>query len=57
MIPLWFAPLAITAGNAMVLKPSPRTPLTANRLSELFEAGVPDGVLNVVHGGRRLSTR
>ncbi len=52
MIPLWFAPLAIAAGNAIVLKPSPRTPVTANRLAELFaEAGIPDGVFNVVHGG------
>jgi malonate-semialdehyde dehydrogenase (acetylating) / methylmalonate-semialdehyde dehydrogenase len=52
MIPLWFAPLAVAAGNAMILKPSPRTPLTANRLAELFaEAGVPDGVIGVVHGG------
>ena len=52
MIPLWFAPLAIAAGNTFVLKPSQRTPLTANRLAELFaEAGFPDGVLNVVHGG------
>jgi malonate-semialdehyde dehydrogenase (acetylating)/methylmalonate-semialdehyde dehydrogenase len=51
MIPLWFAPLAIAAGNAFVLKPSQRTPLTANRLAELFtEAGFPDGVFNVVHG-------
>lgn len=51
MIPLWFAPVAVAAGNALVLKPSPRTPLTANRLGELFaEAGVPDGVFNVVHG-------
>lgn len=52
MIPLWFAPLAIAAGNSLILKPSPRTPLTANRLAELFaEAGIPPGVLNVVHGG------
>src|SRR4051794_6237643 len=51
MIPLWFAPLAIAAGNAFVLKPSQRTPLTANRIAELFaEAGFPDGVFNVVHG-------
>jgi malonate-semialdehyde dehydrogenase (acetylating)/methylmalonate-semialdehyde dehydrogenase len=51
MIPLWFAPLAIAAGNTFVLKPSQRTPLTANRLAELFaEAGFPDGVFNVVHG-------
>jgi malonate-semialdehyde dehydrogenase (acetylating) / methylmalonate-semialdehyde dehydrogenase len=53
MIPLWFAPLAIAAGNTFVLKPSQRTPLTANRLAELFaEAGFPAGVLNVVHGAQ-----
>jgi malonate-semialdehyde dehydrogenase (acetylating) / methylmalonate-semialdehyde dehydrogenase len=53
MIPLWFAPLAIAAGNTFVLKPSQRTPLTANRLAELFtEAGFPDAVFNVVHGAR-----
>ena len=53
MIPMWFAPLAIAAGNTFVLKPSQRTPLTANRLAELFaEAGFPDGVLNVVHGAQ-----
>ena len=53
MIPLWFAPLAIAAGNTFVLKPSQRTPLTANRLGEVFtEAGFPDGVFNVVHGAR-----
>jgi malonate-semialdehyde dehydrogenase (acetylating)/methylmalonate-semialdehyde dehydrogenase len=54
MIPLWFAPLAIAAGNAFVLKPSQRTPLTANRLAELFtEAGFPAGVFNVVHGAQQ----
>ncbi|HEX2232186.1 MAG TPA: CoA-acylating methylmalonate-semialdehyde dehydrogenase [Thermoleophilaceae bacterium] len=53
MIPLWFAPLAIAAGNTFVLKPSQRTPLTAMRIAELFaEAGFPDGVLNVVHGAQ-----
>jgi malonate-semialdehyde dehydrogenase (acetylating)/methylmalonate-semialdehyde dehydrogenase len=53
MIPLWFAPLAIAAGNAFVLKPSQRTPLTANRIAELFaEAGFPAGVFNVVHGAQ-----
>lgn len=53
MIPLWFAPLAIAAGNAFILKPSERTPLTANRLAELFtEAGFPNGVFNVVHGAQ-----
>ncbi|MFD1676270.1 CoA-acylating methylmalonate-semialdehyde dehydrogenase [Alicyclobacillus fodiniaquatilis] len=51
MVPCWMFPLAIACGNAFVLKPSERTPLCANRLVELFqEAGLPDGVLNVVHG-------
>ena len=53
MIPLWFAPLAIATGNTFILKPSQRTPLSALRLAELFsEAGVPDGVFNVVHGAK-----
>jgi malonate-semialdehyde dehydrogenase (acetylating) / methylmalonate-semialdehyde dehydrogenase len=52
MVPLWTAPIAIAAGNAYILKPSPRTPLSAMRLAELFdEAGVPAGVFSVVHGG------
>ncbi|WJE52356.1 CoA-acylating methylmalonate-semialdehyde dehydrogenase [Bacillus cereus] len=51
MVPCWMLPLAIACGNTFVLKPSERTPLLANRLAELFkEAGLPDGVLNVVHG-------
>lgn len=51
LIPLLTAPIAITAGNTYVLKPSQRTPLTANRIANLFtEAGVPAGVFNVVHG-------
>lgn len=53
MIPLWFAPVAVATGNAFILKPSQRTPLTANRIGELFtEAGFPDGVMNVVHGAQ-----
>jgi malonate-semialdehyde dehydrogenase (acetylating)/methylmalonate-semialdehyde dehydrogenase len=53
MIPLWMFPLAIAAGNTFVLKPSDRTPMTAVRLAELLlAAGVPAGVLNLVHGGR-----
>jgi len=52
MIPLWMFPLAVVAGNTFILKPSERTPLGAARLAEIFlEAGFPDGVLNVVHGG------
>jgi malonate-semialdehyde dehydrogenase (acetylating)/methylmalonate-semialdehyde dehydrogenase len=55
MIPLWMFPIAIAAGNPFVLKPSERTPLTAVRLAELLvEAGLPPGVLNVVHGGREV---
>ncbi|WP_430734220.1 CoA-acylating methylmalonate-semialdehyde dehydrogenase [Fodinisporobacter ferrooxydans] len=51
MVPCWMFPLAIACGNTFVLKPSERTPLLANRLAELFqEAGLPDGVLSIVHG-------
>jgi len=51
MVPCWMFPLAIVCGNTFVLKPSERTPLLANRLAELIrEAGLPDGVLNIVHG-------
>ncbi len=52
MVPLWTSPIAIAAGNSYILKPSPRTPMSAMRLAELFEeAGTPAGVFNVVHGG------
>ncbi|MGJ9384781.1 CoA-acylating methylmalonate-semialdehyde dehydrogenase [Salipaludibacillus sp. CF4.18] len=51
MVPCWMFPLAIACGNTFVLKPSERTPILAGRLVELFtEAGLPDGVLNIVHG-------
>ncbi len=51
MVPCWMFPLAIAMGNSFILKPSERTPLLANRLAELFqEAGLPDGVFNIVHG-------
>ncbi|MDQ0338682.1 malonate-semialdehyde dehydrogenase (acetylating)/methylmalonate-semialdehyde dehydrogenase [Caldalkalibacillus uzonensis] len=51
MVPCWMFPVAIVCGNTFVLKPSERTPLLANRLAELLqEAGLPDGVFNVVHG-------
>ena len=53
MVPLWMFPIAITCGNSFVLKPSEKTPLSAVRLGELLvEAGLPDGVFNVVHGAR-----
>ena len=51
MIPLWFWPYAVAAGNTVVLKPSEQDPLTHQRVVELAEqAGLPPGVLNVVHG-------
>ena len=53
MVPLWFVPTAIACGNAVVLKPSEKDPSAANFIAELFaEAGLPDGVLNVVHGDK-----
>jgi malonate-semialdehyde dehydrogenase (acetylating)/methylmalonate-semialdehyde dehydrogenase len=53
MIPLWFLPYAVACGNTVVLKPSEKTPMTAVRLVKLFEeAGLPPGVLNLVHGGK-----
>jgi malonate-semialdehyde dehydrogenase (acetylating)/methylmalonate-semialdehyde dehydrogenase len=53
MIPLWFWPYAVATGNTVVLKPSEQDPLTHQRIVDLAaEAGLPPGVLNVVHGGR-----
>src|SRR5687768_12911075 len=54
MVPLWMFPVAITCGNTFVLKPSEKVPLSAVRLGELLaEAGLPDGVFNIVHGDRK----
>ncbi len=53
MIPLWFWPFAVATGNTVVLKPSERDPLTHQRVVSLAaEAGLPAGVLNVVHGNQ-----
>jgi malonate-semialdehyde dehydrogenase (acetylating)/methylmalonate-semialdehyde dehydrogenase len=53
MIPFWFLPYAVATGNALVLKPSERVPLTMLRVFELIElAGFPKGVLNLVNGGK-----
>jgi malonate-semialdehyde dehydrogenase (acetylating)/methylmalonate-semialdehyde dehydrogenase len=53
MIPLWFLPYAVACGNALIIKPSERTPMTMSRIFELVEAsGFPAGVVNLVHGGR-----
>jgi malonate-semialdehyde dehydrogenase (acetylating)/methylmalonate-semialdehyde dehydrogenase len=54
MIPLWMFPMAIVCGNTFVLKPSEQDPLTPMLLAELaLQAGVPPGVLNIIHGGKR----
>ena len=54
MIPLWMFPMAIVCGNTFVLKPSEQDPITPMLLAELaLQAGVPPGVLNVIHGGKR----
>ncbi len=53
MVPMWFFPIAIAAGNTVVLKPSEKDPSVANWMAELLtEAGLPDGVFNVVHGDK-----
>ena len=55
MIPLWMLAPAIACGNAFILKPSERDPSIAIRLAELaIEAGLPKGILNVVHGGKEV---
>ncbi|MDR8391070.1 CoA-acylating methylmalonate-semialdehyde dehydrogenase [Aliifodinibius sp. S!AR15-10] len=55
MVPMWMFPIAIACGNTFILKPSEKVPLTAIRLAELFqEAGLPDGVLNIVHGSKNV---
>ncbi|MBL7698950.1 MAG: CoA-acylating methylmalonate-semialdehyde dehydrogenase [Chitinophagaceae bacterium] len=51
MVPNWTIPNAITLGNCMILKPSEKVPLTCGKIAELLkEAGLPDGVFNLVHG-------
>jgi malonate-semialdehyde dehydrogenase (acetylating)/methylmalonate-semialdehyde dehydrogenase len=53
MVPNWTIPNAIALGNCMILKPSEQVPLSAGRIAELLrEAGLPEGVLNIVHGGQ-----
>lgn len=53
MVPLWMFPIAIACGNTFVMKPSERVPRTVVRMVELlYEAGLPAGVCNVVHGGK-----
>jgi malonate-semialdehyde dehydrogenase (acetylating) / methylmalonate-semialdehyde dehydrogenase len=53
MVPNWTIPNAIALGNCMILKPSEQVPLSAGRIAEVLrEAGLPEGVLNIVHGGQ-----
>ena len=53
MVPMWFFPIAIAAGNTVVLKPSEKDPSAAMFIAALWaEAGLPDGVFNVVHGDK-----
>jgi malonate-semialdehyde dehydrogenase (acetylating) / methylmalonate-semialdehyde dehydrogenase len=53
MVPLWFYPYAIAAGNTFVLKPSEQVPLSQLKIVDLLQqAGLPKGVMNVVHGGK-----
>ncbi|MGN6621935.1 MAG: aldehyde dehydrogenase family protein, partial [Sphingomonas sp.] len=55
MIPMWMFGMAIAAGNAFIVKPSERDPSVPNRLAELMkDAGLPDGILNVVHGDKEM---
>ena len=53
LVPMWMYPIALACGNTFILKPSEKVPLTSLRIMELLtEAGLPKGVMNIVHGGR-----
>ena len=53
MVPMWMIPVALVCGNTFVLKPSEKTPLSANLIGQLLaESGLPDGVFNIVHGDK-----
>ena len=55
MVPMWMYPIAIACGNTFILKPSEKDPSCAIKLAELFsQAGLPDGVLNVVNGDKKI---
>jgi malonate-semialdehyde dehydrogenase (acetylating)/methylmalonate-semialdehyde dehydrogenase len=58
MVPMWMYPIAIAAGNTFVLKPSEKDPSVSMQVAELWgEAGLPDGVFNVVHGDKHAVDR
>ncbi len=58
MIPMWTMPISVACGNAYIVKPSERAPLAATRLAELLvEAGVPEGVVTVLQGGKEVGER
>ena len=53
MVPMWFFPVAIAAGNAVIIKPSEKDPSAINLIAQMWkDAGLPDGVFNVVHGDK-----
>lgn len=53
MVPLWFVPVAVATGNTVVIKPSEKDPTAVNLIADLWrEAGLPEGVVNVVHGDK-----
>jgi len=55
MVPMWMYPIAIACGNSFILKPSEKDPSCSVKLAELFsEAGLPDGVFNVLHGDKEV---
>jgi len=57
MVPMWIYPIALAAGNTFILKPSSHTPGAIQLQAELWkQAGLPDGVFNVVYGGREAVT-
>ncbi|MBZ0292603.1 MAG: CoA-acylating methylmalonate-semialdehyde dehydrogenase [Anaerolineae bacterium] len=56
MVPLWFLPTAVTCGNTFILKPSPQTPISMEFMYELLdELDLPEGVVNLIHGGKDAS--
>jgi malonate-semialdehyde dehydrogenase (acetylating)/methylmalonate-semialdehyde dehydrogenase len=58
MVPMWFFPIAIAAGNAVIIKPSEKDPSAQNLIAQMWkEAGLPDGVFNVVHGDKEAVDR